>query len=504
MGDKREKRRKITHSDKRALVGAAVTIFCASAVIIVVNIFLRNYIRKFDEQKIIQGVSIGSTDVSGLTKEKAREKVETELLSYGEDKIILTLEDGRNCTVSLKDLGLSVRNLDGVIKDAADYGKKGDAVSCYKILKKAEKNQNEKNFPAQYQVTEKPASKALENAAEKVLKAPENARISQIDSKVSVVDGKQGEVLDLKKTIKSINKMLARNWNKKGGSVSAAVTYLKPDVTKEDLADITDLLGSYTTFYGSDGSGRSQNIERGAALIDGTLLKPGDEFSADAGMRPYTEENGFTQAASYEDDKVVESMGGGICQISTTLYNAVLYAELEVTERSPHTMLVGYVQPSMDAAIADDVKDLKFKNSQKTPIYIEGIVADGNLTFNIYGKETRNPGRSLDFISETTNRTEPAGKRFVATEDPVGSYYTLSQAEAGISAQLVKVVYQDGAEQSRDVINYSEYVPSKETIAVGTTSDNQEHADKINHAVQTQDETQIMQAIETVTGQAAG
>jgi vancomycin resistance protein YoaR len=303
--------------------------------------------------------------------------------------------------------------------------------------------------------------------------------VTQEDSKVAAVEGKQGEVLDIKKTIKSINRLLGWDWDKKGTSVRATVTYIDPDVTKQDLADITDLLGSYSTFYGSDGSGRSQNIERGAALINGTLLKPGEEFSADAAMRPYTEENGFTEAASYEDDKVVQSMGGGICQISTTLYNAVLYAELEVTERFPHTMLVAYVQPSMDAAIADDVKDLKFKNNQQTSIYIEGIVADGNLTFNIYGKETRNPGRTLDFISETTNQTEPQGK-------------------------LVKVVYQDGAEQSREVINYSEYVPSKETIAVGTASENQEYADKINNAVQTQDETQIMKAIQAVTGQAAG
>lgn len=504
MGDKREKRRRTGRSERRALLGAGLTILCASVVIILVNIFLRNYIRKFDAHKIIQGVSIGSTDVSGLTEDKAREKVETELLSYGKQKVEITLEDGRKGEVTLKDMGLAAKNLDSAVKAAVDYGKKGDAVDCYKILKKAESNQNKKSFPVEYEVTEKPAGEALENAMVGVLNPPENARVTQEDSKVAAVEGKQGEVLDIKKTIKSINRLLGWDWDKKGTSVRATVTYIDPDVTKQDLADITDLLGSYSTFYGSDGSGRSQNIERGAALINGTLLKPGEEFSADAAMRPYTEENGFTEAASYEDDKVVQSMGGGICQISTTLYNAVLYAELEVTERFPHTMLVAYVQPSMDAAIADDVKDLKFKNNQQTSIYIEGIVADGNLTFNIYGKETRNPGRTLDFISETTNQTESQGKRFVATEDSVGSYYTLSQAENGISAQLVKVVYQDGAEQSREVINYSEYVPSKETIAVGTASENQEYADKINNAVQTQDETQIMKAIQAVTGQAAG
>lgn len=502
MGNKRKKARKIGRSEGKVLLGAAFTVLCAAAVILGVHIFLRSYIRKFDSHIIIQGVSIGTTDVSGLTKKKAKEKVETELSAYAGEKVLLTLEDGRKGEASLGDMGLSVKSLDGVIRNAIDYGKKGSAVSCYKILKKAEKNQNEKVFLVNYEVAEGPASEVLEKALTGVLNIPENARVTQSDSGVTIVNGKPGEALDVKKTIKSVNRLLGSGWDGKSVSVRADVTYVEPQVTEGDLSEITDLLGSYSTFYGSDGSGRSQNIERGTQLISGTFMKPGEEYSANAAMEPYTEENGFTEAASYEDDKVVQSMGGGICQISTTLYNAVLYAELEVTERSPHTMLVSYVQPSMDAAIADDVKDLKFRNNQKTPIYIEGVFADGSLTFNIYGKETRDAGRTLDFVSETTDETMPEGKRFVATEDYIGSYYVLSYAEPGISAQLWKVVYLNGEEQSRDIINYSQYVPSKETVAVGTASENQEYADKVNNAVQTQDEARIMKAIQEVTGAA--
>lgn len=502
MGNKRRKGRKIERSEGRVLLGAAFTVLCAAAVIVCVHIFLRSYIRKFDSHIIIQGVSIGNTDVSGLTQKKAKEKVQTELSAYAGEKVRITLEDGRKGEVSLGDMGLLVKSLDGVIRDALNYGKKGSAVSCYKILKMAEKNQNKKVFPIDYLVAEGPASEVLEKALAGVLNIPENARVTQSNSGVTIVNGKPGEVLDIKKTIKSINRALGSSWDGKSISVKADVTYVEPKVTEGDLSEVTDLLGSYSTFYGSDGSGRSQNIESGTRLINGALIKPGEEYSANAAMEPYTEENGFAEAASYEDDKVVQSMGGGICQISTTLYNAVLYAELEVTERSPHTMLVSYVQPSMDAAIADDVKDLKFRNNQKTPIYIEGVLADGSLTFNIYGKETRDVGRTLDFVSETTAETMPEGKRFVATQDYIGSYHVLSYAEPGISAQLWKVVYLNGEEQSRDIINYSQYLASKETIAVGTASENQAYADKINNAVQTQDEARIMQAIQEAAGAA--
>lgn len=501
MGNRRRRRRRrLRRSEARAVLRLIQIILCALAVILCVHFFLRMYIRKFDERIIVQGVSIGNTDVSGLNAAKAKEKIQKELSVYADEKVSLSLEDGRKAETTLGELGLTVKQMDSVIQEAVDYGKKGNALSCYRILRRAQKHKNEKVIPAEYVVTEKSASKGLAAAFKDQLHLPENAKVTQDGSGVCIVEEKPGEVLDVKKTVKSINKILAGDWDGKGGKAKAYLTYTDPEITEKDLKAMTDLLGSYSTFYGSDGSGRAQNIESGAKLIDGSIIKPGEEFSADAAMRPYTEENGFTEAASYEDDKVVQSMGGGICQISTTLYNAVLFAELEVTERSPHTMLVHYVEPSQDAAIADDVKDLKFKNNLETPVYIEAVLEDGCITFNIYGKESRDPGRTLEFVSETTGTDLPDGKRYIATDDTIGNYYTLSQAQPAISAQLVKVVYQDGAEESRNVINNSEYVPSQETVAVGTASSDPQDTERMNQAILTQDESLIMSTIQELTG----
>lgn len=501
MGNKRRKRRRrLRRSQAKAILRLIQIILCAFVVILCVQFFMHRYIKKFDERIIIQGVSVGNTDVSGLNAQKAKEKVQKELSVYADEKVVLSLEDGRQAEVSLGELGLTVKKIDSVIQEAVDYGKKGNTFSCYRIMKRAQKNKNEKVIPVEYAVTKKSAMAGLNAALGDQLRLPQNAKVTQDGSGVSIVEEQPGEVLDIGKTVKSINKLLSGKWDGKGGKAKVYLTFTDPEVTKKDLKDMTDLLGSYTTFYGSDGSGRAQNIESGARHIDGTIVKPGEEFSADAAMRPYTEENGFTEAASYEDDKVVQSMGGGICQISTTLYNAVLYSELEVTERSPHTMLVHYVEPSQDAAIADDVKDLKFKNDLDTPIYIEGVLADGCITFNIYGKETRDPGRTLEFVSETTGTELPDGKRYIATDDEIGNYYILSQAQPAISAQLVKVVYQDGEEVSRNVINNSEYVPSRETIAVGTASADPQDTERMNQAILTQDESQIMGMIQELTG----
>lgn len=221
---------------------------------------------------------------------------------------------------------------------------------------------------------------------------------------------------------------------------------------------------------------------------------PGEEYSANAAMEPYTTENGFTEAGSYESGKVVQSMGGGICQVSTTLYNAVILAELEVTQRQPHSMLVDYVKPSMDAAIAGDYKDLKFKNNTETPIYIEGYISGGNLTFTIYGKETRNANRSIEFVSETLSTT-PAGKKFVESGDSLGMMTKSGSGHTGKTARLWKVVYENGQEVSRDIFNNSTYSASPVTVNVGTASDNAEASALVKAAIATQDEGQINNAI---------
>ena len=204
----------------------------------------------------------------------------------------------------------------------------------------------------------------------------------------------------------SINELIGGDWDKKGGTVKAEVSYEDAQIVSEDLSGITDVLGSYSTYYGDGDEGRTMNVESGAQHVGGTLVQPGEEVSVNALMEPYTEENGYAMAASFENGEVVDSMGGGICQVSTTLYNALLLSEVEITERYAHSMLVSYVEPSMDAAIADDVKDLKFRNNKEDPIYIESVLSDGNVGFNIYGKETRPENRSIEFESETIETTE--------------------------------------------------------------------------------------------------
>ena len=185
-------------------------------------------------------------------------------------------------------------------------------------------------------------------------------------------------------------------------------------------------------------------------------------------MHPFTTANGYFTAAAYEGGRVVDSIGGGVCQIATTLYNAALRAELEITQRQNHSMIVGYVKPSMDAAIAGVVKDIKITNNYSTPIYVEGYTENRKLTFTIYGKETRPSNRTVEYVSETLSSfSAGAPMEQVDPSMAPGARRQVQSAHRGVKSRLWKVVTVDGVETERTLLHTDTYNASKAIVLVG-------------------------------------
>lgn len=227
------------------------------------------------------------------------------------------------------------------------------------------------------------------------------------------------------------------------------------------------MLGTYTTYYGST-AGRNMNVERGAELINNHVVWPGETFSVCDQLVPFTAENGYELAPEYSMGQVVQGYGGGICQVSTTLYNALLLAELEIVERHNHTMTVSYVPYSMDAAIAEGSMDLKFCNNLDTPILISGYAYGGELTFTIWGKETRPADRTIYYYSNTLSETNAEGVALYAAPDqPVGYFNQVQSAMAGVSAECWKEVTYNG-ETTTELVNTSYYQATPASWEVGT------------------------------------
>ena len=157
----------------------------------------------------------------------------------------------------------------------------------------------------------------------------------------------------------------------------------------------------------------------------------------------------------------------------------------------------------MDAAIADTTKDLKFVNNTDTPILIEGYIYNGNVYFNIYGKDNRESGRILDFVSETTGTTAASTKYVAGTDTAIGTMTTTTSGQNGRTATLWKYVYKDGAQVSKEAVNYSTYQPKDTVITVGVSSTDADAVASVKAAIATQDEATIKSAVEAAKAKVA-
>ena len=311
-----------------------------------------------------------------------------------------------------------------------------------------------------------------------------NATMERVDGQLIIEDGQTGQAVNIEQSLTKTYDYITSGWDYQDASIDLVIDVTEPKGNREELAKLTDTLGTFTTSYSTSGSARCKNVENGCRLINGTLLYPGEEFSTYETIKPFTEANGYYPAGSYLNGKVVDSIGGGICQVSTTLYNAVLLSELEVVERNNHSMIISYVKPSMDAAIAESAgKDFRFINNLTSPIYIEGHTAGKQITFTIYGVETRDPGHKVRYESEVLSTTHPDHEEITATAGQGVGFIDVQSAHIGYKAQLWKIVEENGTEVSREVINSSTYKVSPRTAVVGVNTDNPVYAARIQAAI---------------------
>lgn len=420
-------------------------------------------------ETILKGVSIDKLDVSGMTREEALAALESYEKNLGGQSIKLGIGDNV-IEAKLSDLGVTFDNED-LVDEAIGVGHAGNIVKRYKDQKDLQ--HSGKTFPLSWQTNEDTVRTYVENNCTKYDKKAQNASLTRENGAFNFVAGTEGLELNVDSAVRTISDYLENNWTSDNTAVLNLETQItEPEGSAEELANIKDLLGSFTTSFSTSGSNRCKNVSSGASHINGTVLYPGEEFSAYETVSPFTEANGYAMAGSYLNGEVVDSMGGGICQVSTTLYNAVLRAELNVTERSPHSMTVHYVDLSEDAAIAGTYKDFKFVNSTEYPIYVEGYTtSDKKITFNIYGKETRDKNRTISFESQMVSET-PATT--ILQEDAgqgIGYKAVSSKGSSGYVAELYKIVKVNGVETDRIKVNKSTYKGTNRVVTYGTAGD---------------------------------
>lgn len=254
-------------------------------------------------------------------------------------------------------------------------------------------------------------------------------------------------------------------------TATVPVKTITPAITTESLKSklFNTTLGVYSTNYQSSTSNRAANVILAASKINGVVLKPGDTFSYNESIGDTTIANGYKVAPVFENGKTSEGVGGGICQVSSTLYTAVLYADLKVVERRNHSLTVAYIPKGQDATVSYGSIDFKFMNNTNYPIKISCSAKGGIVNVSLIGTR-RDAERTVQLKHNIVSTTEPTT---VETQDaslPYNARKVTVTGKPGYVVDTIKTVFENGKEISSEKITRSTYKMVPTEISVGTKS----------------------------------
>ncbi|WP_251493745.1 VanW family protein [Otoolea muris] len=285
-----------------------------------------------------------------------------------------------------------------------------------------------------------------------------NGGISGYDKqsgKFTFTEGSNGLVIDQDKLAQD---MLAAVAQKDYDAViEAQVREVSPDTTAAQLAERYKTIGTYTTKTTSN-SNRNENIRLACEALNGTIVNPGQAFSFNDTTGARTVEKGYKPATAYLNGEIVQEPGGGVCQVSSTLYNAVIFAGLKTTERKAHTYEPSYVTPGEDAAVSYGGPDFKFVNTSDYPIAIKTSFSAPELTISIYGIPILEEGTKVKMESKKSGNLDPPAP--VYEEDQTlqpDEEKIVKEGVPGTSWSTYLVITKDGVEVSREFFHNSSY-----------------------------------------------
>ena len=429
--------------------------FCISSIVMSSN-------DKRDDGTIKRGVKINGENVGGMNKKKATKTVHDAVQT--KTKIKVNIKVGENtCHTTLTELGYDWSNED-VVDEALEYGKVGSPVTRY--VNDAQLRNGGKNFDIQMKLNNKKMKKKFKKAVEPYELPVLNAELKATGHGFKILKEDNGYEVDQKKSSDDFAKFVNNKWDGKSDiNFTATTKVTKPKYTVKDCMKVSNKpMGTFTTSVsgGEENKTRNKNIKVGAKKLDGYTIYPGEQFSCNDHLAPWTEDNGWYNAGTIVGSKVEDSLGGGICQVASTLYNALLRAEIKVVKRFPHSLSVGYVDFAADAALAGDYKDLVFENNTDAPIYLQSHFDGVSLTFNIYGHDTRKKWHRVEYVSELI-KTIPVKKEVVKDPNkPLGTE-EIEPGHVGRVAKLWKITYEHGKQVSKELLHESKYkmVPTK-------------------------------------------
>lgn len=419
-------------------------------------------VQKWDEL-IYPGVMIEDIDLSGKTMGDALKIVKEKYSNNILRKEIVINADGKEYKIGYEQLRARY-NISNVIKEAFEYGKDLKMFDKKKLIDSKDKHQ----LRLEFEYDDSVVSNVIDKMKRDINKEAVDAKISMpTRGKFLVTDEILGKKLKEEELKKEILEAVNGNLNMNSIKINAPIDEVEPKIKAESLRTIDTKIADAYTRYSNTDSGRVTNIELGTETVNGILMMPGDIFSFNGIVGDTTADKGYKDAGIIVNNQLTKGLGGGICQVSTTLYQAVLKTGLYSVQRTNHSLLVGYAEPGQDATISYDYLDYKFKNTFEYPIYIEGYTYDNKLYFNIYSNESLK-NRSYKIISEITETLEPKVKEVKDSNLYVGERKVELQDFTGYKVNVYREIYENGKFIKREIISNDVYPAVDGEVRIGT------------------------------------
>lgn len=457
-GDNIQKNNKI--SKKNIIVGVCAVSAIITIGVIAYGVSVNNKINEWSD-KVYPNVLVQDLNLGGMEKEEAKRALKENFSDkIGEKEIIVKIKDkNKDYKTTYSEISPEY-NIDKAVDDAFNYGKDKSFFEKNSLIK----DNNTYEIEMEVNYDNKKLDKLEDKIVENFTISPKNATIS-INGSISITPEKVGYGVDKKELDSELKKEINGEINSKT-EVELSQKQINPKITKADLEKIDGVMGEFSTSYQSSDANRATNIEVVTEFVDGIVLMPGDEFSYSETSQK--DKSLYKEGNSYINNQVVKDIGGGICQVSSTLYRAVMRANIRSTERYNHSMTVGYSKPGLDATVAWGYLDYKFKNPYDFPIYLKGITNNRTVTFKVYGDVDGLKGKTYDMTNEILKTISPTEEVIKDPNLPEGKRIVESEGQTGYVARGYQVTYENGTAIDKELVSTDNYAMIPRKVRVGT------------------------------------
>lgn len=453
---------KILNINKKILITLAL-------ILMLIFISVMYFTEEYTNPYMHKGVKIEDIDVSNLSKEDALKEVKSVTDEMIKNKVVNFTYEDISVPVPLRDFGYKL-NLEDAINKAYSYGRSDNLFYNYLDIIKG--YIFKKNFVAKPDIEDAKREEVILNIGSKIFKKPVDAHpIIKDDGSVTIKESEIGRYMDINEAKDLINLDILHE-----EKIELPVYKTEPKIYSNYYDGIDKKLGDFETDYSSSIKNRKENIRLAASKFNNMKLNPGDEISFNDVVGEISEKTGFKSATVIVGGEYESGIGGGICQVSTTLYNSLILSDLEITERHNHSRPIHYVDLGTDAAVARGYKDLKFKNNTNNPILILSEANGEKLNFKVLGNGS-DRDYEVKIIPQLLGTVSPGVDTIYSDALPDGESTVRESGARGYSYKTYKEIIKNGEVVDKKEISKSYYLPKDKVVVVGTGTTNDDDSE---------------------------